>query len=300
MGGVLNIEISLASADSAAVTINGFTTSTTRFLKIYTTASQRATTLWSDSKYRYTNDALYIYDDHVTFDGVQFAHVNATGIGGMLSPDAQAAGSRINVLNCHLKGYGGSSYTEMGVYASNANTVVNVINSVFSQFSTVGSASSGPINAAAGTVNLYNCVCIGGYRTVSAAGGTINAKNTYAGGNGGGGDFYRGSGTLAKTNCVSSDTTASATGTGVTASNCLVSKAINTTNFVSTSNFDLPGTGSALYHVGVPPGGSDPLNYSTDIHGDAYDGTTPSVGADEYVAAASGNRRRRVLIAMSD
>ena len=95
------------------------------------------------------------------------------------------------------------------------------------------------------------------------------------------------------------------TGTGETATNCVAAAvALDTDTFVNVTggseDFHLAaGTGSALYGTGAAPGGSAPLNYTTDIDGETV--ATWCIGADSRPAAASfklywASRQAQVII----
>lgn len=51
-------------------------------------------------------------------------------------------------------------------------------------------------------------------------------------------------------------------------------------NATGSNDFHLSGTGSSLYHAGSTTGAA-----STDIDGESFDASTPSIGMDEYIAA---------------
>lgn len=77
---ILNVEISLTSADTTAVVVNGFTTSASYYVNIYTTAAARHAGVWSESKYRLTAvdvaadsdvGALTITDPYTRVTGLQ-------------------------------------------------------------------------------------------------------------------------------------------------------------------------------------------------------------------------------------
>jgi len=73
---VAKIDGTGTSAETSALTISGWTSSASNYIKIYTTASARHSGVWSDTKYRIiptTGIALQINDENVRIDGLQFS-----------------------------------------------------------------------------------------------------------------------------------------------------------------------------------------------------------------------------------
>jgi hypothetical protein len=112
-----------------------------------------------------------------------------------------------------------------------------------------------------GLLTCYSCTFIGGYQGVNNDSGTAAVcKNCYASGSN-----AAFSGSITQTTCAASDTTA--------ADAALDNIAVNTTNFTNvtyaTANYHLPA-GSGLIGVGTDThGDSAPMNFSTDIDGQA-------------------------------
>jgi hypothetical protein len=281
MAGILNIEIggTWSSPDTAAVSISGFTTSAAYYLNIYTVSPARHAGVWDGDKYNLiaNGSPLTIYDDFVWIDGLQISSSLATGT-EFINCDAQAASSWLRFSNLIIKGIGGSSEAEIGLYLQSANPAVYVWNTIFYKFSTAASGSNSPIYIVGGTALIYSTTSIGGYRGINNGGGTVTCKNCYSGGCAS--DCYYG--TITKTTCASSDATGSVG---------LQNIAVNTTQFVNVTagseNYHLAGTGSALYNVGTDTSGdAAPMNFATDIDGQTRDATW-DIGADAWYVAPS-------------
>ena len=275
-------------ADTTAVVWNGFTTSATCYILIEGATGHRASASWSTSKYRLepaNATALTIYDDYVYVDGLQIGKSSSSAhYQNGIYYYAISASVEQRVSNCLIKMAKNNSYAESGIFVDDADVVLNVWNTIIYNLGNVEAAANAPLYCGvATTVNAYNSVFIGGgYYGVRAdsEAGTITCKNCYASGSSAG---YSGVDSL--TECASSDANSGSEG--------LRSVAVNTTQFVNVTggseDFHLAGTGSALYRTGTDTSGdAAPMNFTTDIDGDAYydTGGARSIGADEYVAAA--------------
>jgi hypothetical protein len=276
----VEIDGTWSSADTAAVALAGITTDATRYLHIYTTAAARHDGKWNTGAYMLNvanNSAITKAAagcDFVRIDGLQIgvSSTNANYQSPIWNEYANTDGATWWVSNCILRGAGASDRRNPGLYVVDAQYTFNVWNTIVYNVGTLDHAYNSGVICDAGTLNLYSCVVIGGKYGVVTNGGTINAKNVYAGGTLTE-DFYRGSGTLAKTNCASEDQSADDTGTGETATNCVAAAvALSTDTFTNVTagseDFHLV-VGSALIGAGVTTSGeSAPLNFTTDIDGD--------------------------------
>jgi len=257
-------------ADTAAVVIEGWITSSTYYINIYTTSAARHAGKWNTSKYRLqvsSAKALRITDKVVYLDGLQIYNT--------LSPDPDASllinGSIANslyrisnsILRCTL-GYG------LWGIPTGSGTIFYIWNNIIYDVAGRGIV---PENF---TYYIYSNTVIGGGRGIIGFDATITAKNNYAKGSDAAYSNFGGSLTL--TTCASADDTGSVG---------LRNIAVNTTNFTNVTggseDFHLP-SGSALIDVGTNTSGEGaPLNFTTDIDGQSRSGTW-DVGADEYVA----------------
>ena len=294
----IEIDGTWSSADTAPVSLVGLTTDATRYVHIYTTAAARHSGKWDTGAYMlYVANNIAIAKagigcDFVRIDGLQIG-VSATN-GNYQSPIwneyANTDGATWWISNCILRGAGANDRRNPGLFVQDAQYTFNVWNTIVYDVGTLDHVYNSGVVCEAGTVNLYSCTVIGGKYGVYASAGTINAKNVYSG-NTLTEDFYRGSGTLAKTNCASEDSSADDTGTGETQSNCAVSVAYTTSTFTNVTggseDYDLV-TGSALIGAGVSTSGeSAPLNFTTDIVGATRDATW-DIGAYCWVPVVAG------------
>jgi len=273
-----------AAADTAAVTVFGWTTDADSYVRIYTEQANCHSGVYTTAKYRLevaNAVALTLEEDHIRVEGLQIIKSSTSASGQhCVIADYQAASNDIRLHTCLIKQAGNGTYTETGVYLSDADLVVTISNCVVYG---IGAAGGTAISAnQVTTTNVYGCTIVStgatngfGLRRVA---GTVTAKNCYARGEAGAAFL----GTISLTTCASSDTTGS---TG------LQNIAINTTNFTNVTagseDFRLP-LGSALIGVGTTltddPPGSTAL--ALDIAGQTRT-TTWDIGAWEYVSAAN-------------
>lgn len=262
--------------------------SATNYLEIIAETGHRASTAWDTSKYHLypaysvqAGTAINITHGYVRIDGLQI------GISSMTS-NAElvywSQGSTGRMSNCHIKGPSDTTYWSRGISLINGITMWNCIIQINTHTSSACVQNHG-------NSSFYGCTFIGGgTQTVHVADGTCVAKNCYAGG-GSGSAYAVTTGSLTQTTCAASDTTATDA--------ALDNIAVNTTNFTNVTSgsedWALPGTGSALYGVGTssltddPPGSAA---LSVDINGVTRT-TTWDIGADEYIAAITGQPASR-------
>ena len=269
------------TADTTAVDVNGWTTNATHYILIKTETADRHTGRYCDgnngttARYRLAVSGapfLISYVEDVRLDGLQIVKTASTADHQCVVQVTSFVGyANVWVSNCILKGSGNASYIETGLLNNDAHGTVRAWNTVIYGVSTYDSAFCCGVNNG-GSIYLYSCTIIGGTYGIRTVGTTIVAKNCYVGGSRTE-DYYRGSGTLVKTNCASEDQSADDTsGTDETATNCVAAAvAINTTNFTNVTagseDFSLPA-GSALIGAGTDTSGdAAPLNFTTDIIG---------------------------------
>jgi len=273
------------TADTTAVTIDGWTTSATDYIKIWTDPAESYRhngTYQTGNKYRIVStqtsgNILSNVESYTVTDGIQF-YVNATSITNNLTCIDLSA--PIFILNSILRGP--SSTLNGGYYLHGINTTYQtsgtsfVINSLVYNFvePTGGGASIGIHQNNTGcSSRLYNCTVINctsyGIRENQ---GTVTVKNCYSGG--AGSNYVNG--TL--TTCASSDTTGTAG---------LQNIAVNTTNFTNitaaSEDYHLP-VGSALIGVATNLYNDATYPFQTDIDGQDRGGAAAAwdIGADQY------------------
>jgi hypothetical protein len=244
-----------AFADTTAVTVDGWTTDATRYVRIFTPTAERHDGKWDTSAYRlYVSGATFgnllsLAEDYTRVEGIQVRNdsnfnrgVDSTGTGVLLD-------SCLVLLPAVVDGYDGVK--QSGGSLTVRNCVV------------LGGGGTSGINAAAAD----NCTVVGWGNGFNVA----TARNCYSGNNTGS-DFNGGS----LTTCASED----ATGTGG-----LTGVAYSTANFTSVTggSEDLHlVSGSALRGVGTDLSGT----FTEDIDGDTR--SAWDIGADEFQGVAGG------------
>lgn len=309
----IEISGSWSSADTAAVTLTGFTLDATRYLHIYTDAANRATGPWSTSKYQLLVANASAIDIRATGSGNGLYRIDGlqVGVSGAnahyQSPvffNSASAGDTVWISNCILKQCANNTYRLPCYWTQDDDATVYMWNCALYGMGTTDNATNSAYWAYRGTNNIYSCAIVGGKYGVNVASTskTCTVKNTYCGGTRTE-DFYRSAGTLAKTNCASEDQSADDTsGADETATNCVAAAvALNADTFVNVTagseDFHLAADGlSPLEDAGVDTSGEGaPLNFTTDIDGDTI--TTWAIGPDfRYVAPATGMVNDIVMI----
>jgi hypothetical protein len=282
-----------AMLDSTAVTVDGFTTDATRYVRITVPASERHNGTRSPTKYRLVATAdfgstLNVLIDYCYVEGLQIRNSGtaASNAARVFPPGGPT--SRIEFIDCiaydtSTTGAGGGVANGFRVEAGD----VRFINCVAMAVGGGGFGGSGFIagdgGASAANVKCLNCVAVNipggsGFRVTGFR--TLTAKNCYAGGNGT--DYVQDTnGTLTLTTCYSAD-----------GSRSTPTVAFSTVNFIDVArgyeNLHLP-IGSGLRAVGTDLSG-DPLwthpSGFVDFDGHTRYGTW-SVGADHGFAVVT-------------
>ena len=188
------IDGSWSTADDSALTIYGWTTSATNYIRIYTTSVARHSGRWDDTNsYRIeaaatANDThlVDIKENYVRIEGLQIHLTNSGGYTGCsaIYIGGQDTPSEIIINNNILKGsISGSNSDAIGIYGNNANITAKIYNNIIYDFLNGTTASYGISTAIGGTYYLYNNTVYGNYVGINIAAGTITAKNNLANGN---------------------------------------------------------------------------------------------------------------------
>ena len=269
-----------AAPDTTQVMFDGWTTDSTRYIRVLTPLSERHDGKWNTSKYYMEHSTtgdpggvLACREEYTIFEGLQIRNTKA-------SPtefnDCIYTEARITVIKCITRG---------GYYGIN----VSIANSEVRNSIAYGAVRGGYVRGfAGGSAAAYNCTFIGsqyGLNTDASVNYPI-AKNVYAHGGTACYSNNGGANLLTKTNCMSSDTTATNNAGGGGATNCTNNIAHDTNNFTNVTagseDYHIP-TGSALKDAGVDLSGQ----FTDDIDGDTRSGTW-DVGADEFTAGGGG------------
>lgn len=263
--------------DTTGVIVDGWTTDATRYLRIYTPASERHDGKWNTGKYRLkTTDALplWLAEGFIRVEGLQI-EVNRTIAGTTNGVDVQSGGSAGEIrISASIVRSTGSVNNGIGMDIGVASgSVVKTWNNIIYDFTRSGYYSASiKFNASGSTLYAYNNTLYGGYINLDAVAGTVIAKNNIA--QGSQSNDYNGTFTSSNYN-ISGD----ATSTGG------ANDKINTTvSFVDLTNrdFHLAASDTAAKDAGTDLSGDANLAFSDDIDSQTRTGTW-DIGADEYV-----------------
>lgn len=274
MAGVLNIEISMTSADTTAVDITGFTVNSSYYVNIYTTSAARHSGKWDTGKYR------------IELSG------EATGI-KIQTPYTRIAGVQVKITTSasgqvdygiHNLGYNNSTVTNSIAWmianhnAGYSTGFISLDTSVFINCVSIqtGSQASGSARCRgfdlAANSSVYNCTASGFQH-----------------------NYYSTSGTIVCKNCISqASVTAGYSITTSTGSDYNLSDRADAVGTTVYNSKTLTFVSAAAGDFHLAAGDTDAIDKGTDLSGtftDDIDGVTRSgtwdLGADEYVAAGS-------------
>lgn len=257
------------TADTTAVTIDGWTTSATDYIDIKTSSGHRHAGVWNTAKYLLEaapagTGVLIIAEDFVRLTGLQVRWINGTpgtNASAVRTSGTFGATADIRVESCILRE---GRYT-----VRNDGACALLLRNTVIYGNTVGGAVATAASTAC-VLTAENCTVIGVTNGIqdAAAAATLVGRNTYAAGT------TAFSAMTTMTTCASSDTTGSAGLQNVAHSTA------NFTNVTAGSEDYHLVTGSALIDVGTDLSGS----FTTDIDGATRSGTW-DIGADEFVTA---------------
>ena len=164
--------------------INGFTTSEACYIAIYgddfpTDGIFDNTKFYSDGGN--AKACVSVYDDFVKFINLQFQPTaNDVGSTYGITVSLQSAGSVITIDSCIIKGVCSGEGSSYGVFVNDADSTVNVYNTIVYGFiSSDYPADAGflAIRGDAGITNVYNCTVHGNNYGIYRVGGTLTVKN---------------------------------------------------------------------------------------------------------------------------
>lgn len=267
------------TADTTQLRVAGWTANPTYDIVWKSSSSDRATTAWDATKYRFeVNDAVYVIeltDDHFTFDGFQVhSTVSGDSDNDCIESQIGLVGLKISNCFCSAADTGGN-----GIAINNSSAQVQIWNTICMCPHAQGGTSEGIHFYNVDTAEVYNCIVynFNDGVEIDAFATSVTIKNCAVFGNND--DFDVGGTSPTIDYCASDD------GDG--------------TNAVSPSGADWDNeyTDSANGDFSLVPsgncegGGTDNPGsglYSTDINGDAYTSTW-SIGVEAKTAAAGGN-----------
>ena len=274
------------TADTTAVTVDGYTTSATDYMHIYTSASHRHAGVWDDAKYRIvlTGNAfcIAVQDNYLRVTGIQCSVGSTNNLAGGIG-GGNAGTAAFLVDSCIVRSVVAHTGTLIGysssTVAAHQHTYVNNI-----VYGSTGVGAHGfytRANGSAGRAVLYNNTaynCTTGFR--SRDGNVVWKNNLSIGCT----DAYleTTAAEIATYNAYDEGTDPGTNGIDLSGS---ADSAIFTDATVS--NFTLV-SGSTAADVGVSLASDSDgyYSFSTDITGATRSGTW-DVGADEYVSAGT-------------
>jgi len=270
-------EISVAECysmqDTASVSVDGWTTDSTRYIYIYTPGSERHDGKYNTSKYRLEtsgNNVLEIPEDYVRVKGLQIVLTGADSSNTRRAVYSQTGTtSDRRIEECVIKDLGSGTATRTGIEALYGT--IYLYNNIVYDFKDYGINSYWWSSA---TWYVYNNTVYGCGLGINRSGGdTVYLKNNLCNSNT---TDYSGTFTNATTN-LSEDATSPNT--------ALRNKAVT---FVDEAgdDFHLASSDTNAKDAGtdLSADSDSPYDISMDIDGVTRSGTW-DIGADEYVAA---------------
>lgn len=265
--------------DTTVLKISGWTTDATRYIRIYTPASERHDGKFNTSKYYLDIDfgagggtGLYVWEDYVKIDGIQLRVKAATGASCIGASSQTASDNHHEISNSIFTSHPSSTVAVVGMNYNTTNLYTIYIWNCIVYDMTYGSGGAGIALGSGSNMYVYNCTVYNCYRNIRRFTGTVTVKNTAS--FDGFDDFV---GTMTIDYCASDD------GDGTNA----VTPSDWSTVFedYTSGDFHLKSTDTDLIGAGTDDPGSG--LYSDDIDGETRTGTW-DIGADEYIAAAVG------------
>ncbi len=183
---VAKIDGTWTSADTTPLVIDGWTTSATNYIKIYTTTTARHNGKPKADAYRLevtaaanNTYAIDIKEENVRISGLQVKLTNSGGYTGCRAINVDLSASadiRINgnIINGSITN---TNSAGTGIYVNGASTTGRIYNNLVYGFINGTTLNTYGITIAGGTSYLYNNTIYGNYRGIYVAGGTVVAKN---------------------------------------------------------------------------------------------------------------------------
>ena len=263
---------SSGTADTAKITVSGWTTGVANYILIEAASTDRASASgWDATKYR-----LQVTDDHCLVVNEDYFRVGSLQIGGLYSSVAakyainigSVGTSDIRIYNCYLDADG----TQRGIIITDVDAIVKIWNTIMYDMDDRGVTVSNSTS-----VVVYNCIAslITG-DAIRLVNGSLTVKNTASFNNTD--DFHDDIASMVIDYNASDDNdgtnNVAESGGGVAWPD----------DFIDAANGDFTlKSGSGLVGGGTDDPGSG--LYSDDINGDTR--TSPwDVGADEFISAA--------------
>ena len=268
-------------ADTTAVVVDGYTTGTGNYIRIYTpndtstevNHAQRHSGRWADDKYQLAptgaTTILEIYDTYHRVDGLQIYHSN-NSIGNYYSIYDRLDSAWIS--NNIIKGTGSFTYARQGIRAGSYVVATKIWNNIVYDFSGGGSAGIGLTHGVVYNNTIYNC----SYGITTLNNNNVIKNNIVQGAT----DGYNGTFSSSSEYNISDTSQADADEVNT------VFDGYKTVPFVDADNddFHLRSTDTVAKNNGLYDPGAG--LFSTDIDGSPRDTSVNwDIGADEYTSA---------------
>ena len=277
------------AADTAAVTITGYTTSAENYILIRTTQANRHNGKWNTGRYRLdisgTGEALDIRENYTRIEGLQVSwSLNSSNFGHGIHWSGTGSGTEIHISHCIVKGDNtGSGKSNYGILLDDTGGTFKIWNNVIYNSDGVnwkGIHTNG--SPTSNDVYIYNVTVYSttnddtpwGFGASSTAGGNIVVKNCLCYLSNSNGLCFRGVHANASEYNASSDGTAPGDN----------SRTNQTVTFVDEANddFRLSKNDTAAKNQGTSS--VSPINFTDDIQGNTRPwpaGGSWDIGASE-------------------
>lgn len=268
-----------AFQDTTRVTIDGWTTVATGYIRIYTPSAERHTGV-AATGYRLEagpvfDKLLYNWEQYVRLEGISLKHTASSGntnAGDSVfrSIAALSGASDVRLTECLITGGAREGILSDGGLHIVANCIVfGVVDGIKSQFS-----FSAPSDV------VYNCTVSASSTGITSSGGTQTVKNCY-------------SNATTEYSSSAQNRTTCAHASAASFSNSTASVAFSTANFTNVTggseNLHLvSGASSTLLTGGTDLSADGTYAFSVDIDGETR--VDWGIGADEYIAAGGATR----------
>ncbi len=279
------------AADTAAVTIDGFTTSATNYIKVWTDPNEnyRHKGKWDEGKYRLeitNSNGILINEDYATVDGLQILLTGTDNSynGSIRVGTLSVTNNSIKISNNILKGnISGAGEAKEGIWINyDGNAITSIWNNIVYGF--IGTDSKGVENNSQAEAYIYNNTILNNLTGIVASQGTVIAKNNLAYNNAA---DYSGSFNASSSNNLSKDGSSPNTGSTDCGSHYCTNQ---TVAFISTTSgnddFHLAASDSGARNAGTDLHADPNLPFSTDIDGNSRPSQDVwDIGADEWSGA---------------